>query len=645
MKKISSLILSCVPLLSFGHSVVARSAPSELEPVVVTATRSPLPLRQVGSSITVITADDLSARHVQTVSEALRGVPGLDVMRSGGPGQVTSVFLRGANSNHTLVLIDGMEMNDPGNPAGTFDFADLQTDQIERIEILRGGESSLYGSDAIGGVINIITRKGQGVPQLHAFAEGGLYDTYKTGGSISGSRGPLQYQLGASRYQTGGVSAADRRYGNTERDAYANTTVTQRLGYVVNDQLELDWSTRFQQAGSDLDACNGKACDDPNYRSSTEQLYTRGQGQLSLFDQRWTQTLGLAYTRSDRRLVNPLDTLHPLDKSQATYLGEKLKVDWLNRIRLHETNTLGFGIEDEEDRVTQDYQSISQYGPYNSLFAGKTMNTIGFFGNDQIDLAGYSHTHLAVRYDENNRFGGKVTWRATEIIPVDAFGLSLKGGYGTGFKSPTLSQLYAPLDFGGGFIVPSNPDLKPETSINWDAGVEYGLAAHGFKTGATWFDNHYRQLIDFGPSFLDGLQNLASARSSGVETFFDYTPIKAVHLTGQYTWTQTHNAATGLTLLRRPEHKGSFTARYQWPDTAGVQVTVLMIGQRDDIASIGTRVQAPGYVLVNLAGDYALNRQIKLYGRLDNVFDQSYQEVYGYGTYGIAAYGGIAVNY
>jgi vitamin B12 transporter len=641
-----TLDLSLIALTVAVSGAYAREpALPELETTVVTATRTETPIGQVGSSITVITADDIADRHLNSVADALRVVPGLDVMRSGGPGQQTSVFLRGANSNHTLVLIDGIEMNDPGSPAGSFDFADLQVDQIERIEILRGGESSIYGSDAMGGVINIITKKGAGAPKWQAFGQGGAYDTFKAGGGVSGGTDRINYQLSASRFETGGVSAADKSLGNRERDDYENTTVTSRLGFAATEHLDFDWSLRFNQANAGLDKCNDRLCDDPNYRSSTEQLFTRGQGRLQLFDGLWEQKLGVAYSRTDRVLVNKVDPVQPFDKSHASYLGEKIKIDWQNNLRLHETNTLTFGMEDEEDRVYADYKSLSAFGPYNTAIDGKSMNTLGFYGQDQIRLGNRSFTTAAVRYDDNNRFEGKVTWRVTQAFAIDEIGTRIKGSYGTGFKAPTLYQLYAPLDFGSGFVIPSNPNLKPETSRNWDVGFEQNLWDERINFGATYFNNRFLRLIDFGSDFLKGLQNISSARSEGVETFAEFSPIRDLSLRGNYTYTRTDNEDTGLPLLRRPKHKGSFSANYRFLEKANLNLNVLLMGRRDDIANIGTRVMTPGYVLVNLAGSYDLTDKVQLYARLDNVFDKKYQEVYGYGTYGIAAYGGFAVNY
>ena len=496
-KSLSSLTIlflaaECSPALAGEDNV------PELDTVVVTATRSEKPLREVGSTVTVVTHDDMEQRQVQTVANALRIVPGLDVVNNGGPGQLTSVFIRGANANHTLVLIDGTEMNDPPSPNNAFDFANLTVDNIERIEVLRGGESSIYGSDAIGGVINIITRKGSKTPRYAIDARGGSYDSFKVHGTASGATDLIDYSVSASRTEFGGFSAADRLRGNPERDRYRNSSVDTRLGVHPTEDLEFGWNLRFNEATTHLDADYPVPHDDPNYQSIVKELYTRGYTHFSVFDNLWEQTLGLAYSLTDRRYADEIDPANPFPLN-ADYLGEKIKVDWQNILHLHEANTLTLGIEDEEDRLSSGSDAIG----------AKSFNTQGYYLLDQLRLWNLSFTSASVRLDDNNRVGSKVTWRISQALVFDETGTKLKANYGTGFKIPSLFDLYD--QFTG------NPDLVPETSRNWDVGIDQSFGDQRVAVGATYFNNHFNNLIQY--SFTNRqVENVARARAEGVET-------------------------------------------------------------------------------------------------------------------------------
>lgn len=603
---------------------------SSLSPVVVTATRTATPEQQIGSAITVITAEDIQARQINNVADALRIVPGLDVVRAGGLGQQTSVFLRGANANHTLVLIDGIEMNDPSNPNGSFDFSTLQTDNIERIEVLRGAASAAYGSDAIGGVINVITKKGQGPAKFTASAEGGAFDTWKTAGSVAGGDGANHYSLDVSRLEIGGFSAADRVLGNKETDGYRNTTVSGRGGVAITENLDLGTALRYTEGKSFLDNCGGRGCDDPNYWSEFDQLYTRGFAHLTLFGGLWEQTLGGAYSRTDRHNLNPFDAANPYDIDSHN-LGEKLKLDYQSILRPHESNTITLGFEEEADSLS----SVSAFNGFVSALPVKTMNTASYYAQDQISLFERSFTTIGVRYDDNNRFGGHVTWRVNELYTIKETDTRLKGGFGTGFRAPALFQLYDTL-FGSG-----NPDLKPETSDNWDIGLEQDLLERHVTVGANYFHNRYANLIQNPAPFPYRSVNIGRAEAKGVETFVEARVLADLNLRGSYTYQETQDLATGDPLLRRPKHKASFDADYRFLEKAHVHLNVLVVGRKADVFS----TEVPGYTLVNLSGSYDLHPNVQVYARVDNLFNKRYEELFGYGTTGIAGYGGVKLAF
>ena len=638
-------------LVSFSTQLQAQNNTSdtalELPNMVVTATRTETPEDEVGSAITVITAKDISDKNINNVADALRTVPGLDVVRSGSVGQQTSVFLRGANSNHTLVLVDGVEMNDPSSPTGAFDFAFLQTDNIERIEVLRGAASAAYGSDAMGGVINVITKKGEGKLKLTGVAEGGSYGTWKTGGNISGGTERVNYSFDASRLETDGFSSADKNMGNVLPNGYRNTNLSGRTGFKVNEALDLGVTLRYGEGKSFLDNVGGKGPDDPNYYGTFNELFTRGFGHLKLLDGLWEQTLGVAYSRTDRNNVNAVDYLHT-SSSAASNLGEKVKLDYQNIFHVHKSNTVMVGVEEEADSLSSfassnDPDPIPEYSYSSSASIPlKTMNTMGYYLQDQIKLFDRSFTTLGVRYDDNNRFGGHETWRANELYTIKETSTRLKGSYGTGFKAPTLNQLYDTIYLSG------NPNLKPETSRGWDVGVEQDIFKKFSTLGVSYFENDISNLIVATPqspgSWVYINQNVSKAKTNGIETFMEMRPLTDLTLRSTYTYQDAKNLDTGNQLLRRPRNKASFDTDYRFLEKAHVHVNVLMVGQKFDYLENG---QGPlsGYVTLNLAGSYDVHKNVQLFARIDNVLNKQYEEVYGYGTSGVAGYGGVKLAY
>ena len=634
-------------LVSFSTQLQAQNntydTALELPNMVVTATRTETPEDEVGSAITVISAEDIVAKRITNVADALRTVPGLDVIRSGGIGQPTAVYLRGANANHTLVLVDGVEMNDPSSPNGAFDFANLQTDNIERIEVVRGAASAAYGSDAMGGVINVITKKGQGATKYTATAEGGSYDTWKTTGAISGSTERINYSLDASRMETAGFSAADHTMGNTDPNGHRNNTVSGRSGIKVNDNLDLGLTLRYNEGKTFNDDCGGVSCDNTGNYNTFNELFTRGFGHLKLFDGLWEQTIGSAYSRTDRNNVtvfNPA-SLNSYGNSIAANLGEKVKLDYQSIFNVHKASTITLGVEEEADSLSSSAASPDLYGT-NASIPQKTMNTISGYLQDQINLFDSSFTTVGVRYDDNNRFGGHETWRVNELYNFKETGTRLKGNYGTGFKAPSLNQLYDTI-YGSG-----NASLKPETSVNWDAGLEQDIIRKKVMAGVSYFNNNFDNLIDFLKVAPYTNNNISRAKVSGVETFLELHPINDLTFRGTYTYQQTLNLVTDTQLLHRPRNKASFDADYQFVEKAHVHLNVLMVGQKADSAYISGEsvpLTIGSYALLNLAGSYDVHKNVQLFARIDNVLNKQYEEVYGYGTSGVAGYGGVKLAY
>ena len=603
--------------------------------IVVTATKTEQPQAEIGSSTTIITAEDLKRTGKETVLEALRNVPGLDVVQTGGAGRTSNIFIRGAKSEHTLVMIDGVEMNDPVSPGRSYDFAHLTVDNIERIEIVRGPQSTLYGSDAIGGVIHIITKKGKGKPKFFISGEGGTYNTFREAAGLSGGTEWINFSLGISRFDTKGFSASHEKYGNTERDGYGNTSFSARIGLTPMENFEINFVARYSDARTDLDGKGGKGGDDPNYTSNSKQLFFRTHATLRLFNGRWEQKMGFSLSNHDRDYQNDIDSQHPYDSLKSFYDGQMLKIDWQHNLYLHKTNTLTIGVEYEQEKGESEYSWESAWGPGKSVFPEKTSHITGFYLQDGIKLWESFFVTLGMRVDDHSRFGSATTYR---IAPAYIFetGTKVKATYGTGFKAPSLYQLYAPATAWGPI---GNENLKPERSKGWDAGIEQYLLADRLIMGATYFRNDFEDLIEF--DWMRGYINIARAETKGMEIFVSTLPLGDLTIRGSYTYTETKDKETGEKLLRRPKHKGNLSLNYRFLEKGNVNLGVIYVGERDDWYPYSNRVEAEAYTLINLAASYDITGNVQFFCRMDNLFDRDYEEITGYGTAGRSFYGGL----
>lgn len=643
MKKLFFVLAMVLLLTSFTMADETKKAKEKDKDVlryniIVTATRTNQYYGELSSSTTVITAEDLKKSGKEMVVEALAEVPGLDVVQNGGVGKNASVFIRGANSEHTMVMIDGVEINDPMSPGRSFDFAHLTIDNIDRIEVIRGPQSTLYGSDAMGGVINIITIKGTGKPKFSIGAEGGSYNTYRESAGVRGGTKSVNYSLGISRFDSKGYSTAGEKYGNTEKDGYGNSSISARLGFNVFENFNIDFIARYTDAKNDLDNKSGEGGDDPNYTSHSKQFVFNTQADLSLLNGKWEQKIGFSFSNNDRDYQNDKDSLHPSDSLQSFYKGRILKIGWQNNLFLHKSNTLILGVEYENEKGESEYAWDSAWGPGNNIFPEKSANTIGFYIQDNITVWEKLFVTLGLRSDHHNLFGSEVTYR---IAPAYIFNTNtkIKATYGTGFKAPSLYQLYAPATAWGPI---GNENLGPEKSKGWDIGVEQYLFENRLMFGVTYFQNEFENLIEF--DWQKGYVNISGAETSGIEIYISSRFNKRLTLSSSYTYTKTKDKETEEQLLRRPKNKFSLNLNYCFGKKTNVNVNIIYVGKRDDIYPYPTRVEVDAYTLVNLRASYNITSSIQLFFKVDNLFDEDYEVVKGYGTAGLSAYAGLKLN-
>ena len=617
----------CSTLLCMQAAFAEDAATPEvaLPTMVVSATRIATPQSQVGSSVTVISAEDIATQQLRTVTDVLKLVPGLNVVQSGGPGGVTSVFMRGTNSNHTKVLIDGIDVSDPSNSGSTFDFGQLLASDIERIEVLRGPQSGLYGSDAIGGVISITTKAGRGPFSLSGSLEGGSFDTFNQTLAVGGSTDQWQYAANVEHLHSGAtpVTPLELLQPGEARldDYYDNLTASTRLGYTVMPGFDVNLVGRFTDAHYAFTGDNPFAFpsfpDAQQSRSDTSQYYTRLSGHLVSFDGMLDQTLGVAYSSAWTLNLDP-------NFGASVNTGDRVKVDWQGAVRLFAGETLVLDAEHDRDAI---HEPISAEVTDN---AGAV--------ELQSHLGEHFYSALNVRYDDNERFGSKVTWRFAPAYVLAASDTRFSASAGSGFKAPTLGELYQ--NFPPFFF--SNPDLKPETSTGYDLGVEQGLFNKAVQVGVTWFRNDIHNLITTdvtGTTYA----NVGRAVTQGVESFIGWQPLQALKLRADYTFTQADDAILHQELLRRPRHKATLDANWQLTDAFSVDSTLLFVGSWIDgnrDFSI-PRLTAPGYTTVNLAANFALNARWTLFGRVDNLFDRRYQDPVGFLQPALGVFAGV----
>jgi len=608
--------------------------------IVVTATRLETPEKKVGSSLTVITGEELARGHKAYLLEALEDVLGLSTIRNGGPGATSSVSIRGANSEHTLLLLDGLELNDPINPSRSYDLAHLSLSQVERVEILRGPQGLLYGSDALGGVVNIITRAGRGKPRLTLASSAGSRQTLTSDIGLAGSGRKADYALSLFHERTAGISAASSAYpGNGEKDGYRNLSLAARFGYALRPTESLTLTLKAVEARTELDNFGGPGGDDPNNRQDYGTLLVRGQYRGLAAGGRWEQALSASWLGAKRENRNPVDEAHPQDREDGLYRSDIFKVDWQNNFFLHPAHTLTAGLELEQERGRSDYVSESAWGAFASRFPSVRAGSAGLYLLDRWERGERFFVTAGIRADRHSRAGTAVTFRIAPAYLVAATGTKLKASFGTGFKSPSLYQLFAPETSWGPV---GNPALRPERAAGWDAGFEQSFMKERFAFALTWFENVFRDLVDF--DFAVGYINIGRARTRGLEASAKTQLGGGVRLGASYTRLTARDEDTGMDLLRRPRDKFSAEVGARLAGRFDLTVTSLCVGprlDRDFSAYPYQTVRLPGYFLLGAVLSTAVGPRLELFARVENILGARYEQVWGYGATGFSLTTGL----
>lgn len=626
--KLSVLIfaLYSAPLNAFGADKPAEGT-RVLEDVVVSATRTLTSVSKLGSSVTVITSEEIEDRQQTQVIDVLRSVPGLSVVQTGPKGGTVSIFMRGTENRHTLVLVDGVEFRDATQTGANADLRNLTTDNIERIEVVKGPQSVLYGSDAIGGVINIITRKGQKKPSGYVSVEAGSYSARR--GVAGGSFGNdfLTTSFTVSGTETDGFSVAREEDGNSENDGYENKSAGLKINANPSQILDLNFNLHLSRSEQDSDGFgydkdgDSKSLIDNLDTLDTDETTGRLEGVFHFLENRWQMAVGGSYSRVEREMYLQFD-------NEYDFKGTIRKFDMQNTFFVNEQNTIVAGVETEKETYED-----------NSLEKRVTNNAV--YLQEQF-AAGNFAAAVGIRYDDHDAFGGITTWRVAPTYTISATGTQIKGSVGTGFKAPSLYQLYGPdIDYGDwGYYVVGNENLEPEESTGYDIGIEQPLLDRQLVIAVFWFWNDIDDLIDYNNADnLIGYYNIPGVQTQGIESTISWYPCDYFNMQLGYTYTDTEDD-NGDRLDRRPLHKGTADLNFYPVKNLQVNLNAVYVSQRDDDDE-----ELDAYTLVNLAASYQVCKTVKVFGRIENFFDEEYEEVDGYGTADLSAYAGVKLNF
>jgi len=652
---IFSTVIGCaiatLPTAAQAQAVsTANDQGADEKDIVVTASRATggVPANQLGASVTILDAEALEQRQTRIVSDILRDVPGVAVSRTGAVGGLTQIRVRGTEGNHVLVLVDGIEAADPYY--GEFDFATLIADPAARVEVLRGQQSSLYGSDAIGGVIHYMTLTGAEAPGLSLRAEAGSFETITAAARAAGVSGDLDYAVSGSLFHTGGSPTAR----NGTRDVGSDVAaLSGKVIWSPADTFSLTGVARYSYTEADTNNSEndpstplfGYTVDSPGVYFKNKAFYGLVRAEVLALDGRWSNSLTgqIADTARDGYAADPAS---PGD-SVFDYgnKGQRLKGSFVSSLRLG-TDTLVHRLTGAVDVERESFQNTSPEG--SGAFTGeRDTDNIGLVGqyellwNDALSLG------ASIRHDENNRFDNVTTYRVQGSYSF-ASGTRVRAAWGTGVKNPGYFELYGYSD--GRYI--GNPNLRPEKSEGWEVGLEQSIGTLA-TIGATYFDATLKDEIYTtypAPTFIATPSNRATeSKQEGVELFLSARPTPQIRLHAAYTWLNAQE--NGVEEVRRPEHVASFNATaFSADERFSGTLTVRYNGEMVDVAYtdpsyVPVRETLDDFWLVNFSAQVKLSPTVSLTGRVENLLDEEYEEVFSFRPPGISAFGGVTARF
>jgi vitamin B12 transporter len=598
---------------------------AQSEPVVVSATRFDIPLDQSPASVSVIPSEDIEQKQIQRVSDALREVPGLSVVQTGTAGQLTSVFMRGLPSQDMQVLLNGIPINQ--GLAGQFDFANLTTDDIDRIEVVRGPQSTIYGPRALAGVVQIFTKQGSGPPGITLSAEGGSYDTFRESLQSDGKIGEFDYSIGASRLDT------DNARPNNN---YRNTAGIADIGWSPNEALRI--GGLFTYSLSDTGNPNTIFDPRPIDHFLTEKWLIAPHVDLRVGD--WWEHKFIFDYDHERQLNDP---------NQDGFVGptralfERTQIDYQNDLRPTSWLTLTSGFFYSRVNAGQERPFVLQiFGPQPTFISDHTEEIAGFL---QATLTPIENLIFVAggRFDHFNQFGGVWTYRVAGSYKIDKTNTTLHSSVATGFSPPSSQDKIFGNNFG----------LKPERDLGWDIGIRQELWSGGDRSvtiGATYFYNDLSNVIGFNGLF--ETLNLGAAETQGLEAELRAQPIADLLFSVSYTYLDAEKTSSadisqpqGARLPRRPRNEVYVSASYLWWKKLRTTAEAKFVNAREELNFGGPNFDIEDYSFVNIAAEYEINPHLSIFGRIDNLTNEHYSEVFGFPNLGRATYGGVKLRF
>ncbi|WP_298308752.1 TonB-dependent siderophore receptor [uncultured Erythrobacter sp.] len=607
---------------------------TESADIVVTANRTARTLSQVGESVTVITEDEIVERQSSEVIDLLRTVPGVTFNRNGGIGTAAGVSIRGAQSVQTVVLIDGIKLNDPSTIGAGFDFGPLLTGNISRVEVVRGSQSVLYGNEAIGGVVNLLTREPTDELGVFARAEYGGRDTAELVGNVSGRFGPVAASIGGTYFTTDGTSAFNEELGGAETDGFESIGFNGKIDVALADNVSLDLRGFYADGETEIDgfAPPTFAFGDTNEVSNREDFVGYVGLNGSFLNGRFRNRLGFAYTDISRDNVN-------LDTDFVTFdgNGENRRYEYQGVFDAAKDVQAVFGAEREESEF-----SSSSFGA-SPTTAEVSLNS--FYGQvNALPFEGLSLTG-GVRYDDHETFGSEATLAGSGAFTPNGGDTVMRASYGEGFKAPSLFQQFS--NFG-------NPNLDAEESQSWDVGITHRFLEDRAEVGVTYFNRDGTDELTFvscvdnpiaacndpaNPRPFGTYQNTDSVSTDGWEFEIALQPVDGFDVSLNYSIIDAFDDTTGNRLARRAEETASLVADYRTRSGFSVGATVLIVG--DSFDNVANTIENDGYVVADLRASFGITENLEVFGRIENVTDEDYETIFQFGQPGRAVFGGV----
>jgi len=575
--------------------------------MVVTATETEENIDQVPSTTFVVTDQEIQEKVQWSLQDALRDVPGVYIRSNGPFGGTTGITMRGTQDGQTSVMLDGVRLADPITTSGVMDISNLLTGGIGQVEVVQGPQSTLYGSDAMGGVINIRTRRGQGTPTGWASVGFGSHNTWQGMAGTQGQLDRFNFMLTGTGISTDGIS---KYKGGSEDDAYSAYQFNGRFGFDINDNTEIYYIGYYNKADADYDSTTG---DTENNQKTTS--YTNILGLTNAPFSWWNHKLTFSY-----------GSVHRDYSDDSDYKSYLTTAQWRHNLLYKDINTVTLGVQwqQEQGDYSTTWDSIEK----------QTVDTLSFYLQDQLKILEGLYLLGGLRNDNNEDFDDELTWRVGASYTIAATDTIFKGTYGTGFKAPSLYQRYSPY---------GSTDLSPEKSKGWDLGVVQNLWEKRIKLGLTYFNIQTDDLISFDMNTWK-YENLDEVKSQGVEFYAQSQLLSWLGVDFSWTYTDAQDESTDKDLRYTPRDKGTLGVRLSpWSNRLNIRIWALYVGDRyTDAANTN---EADSYITVNASATYKVTKWLSVYGNVINLFDEDYEEIKNYNTLGLSGFIGLRAEF